>query len=222
MLLLIWQVAPVAVERDSTGSVQLTLGFGGGQFEQRSINCAGDVTDSWPVGFRTAGAQVDAWPNRRFRLSTFGGLYMTESNHRPYGGFQLAAEGQKVGLGIGAAHSPFAEFEGTVPSGYVRFGNIDRAHFRFDVFPVTPVLGVTGDVFRTGVGFNQGQVHGTRGFLGVSIGPYADQAYGGGIFAELYQPVGRRLSVGVLGSYRLSEDYFDAGLGIGLRYHFGR
>ncbi len=222
VLLLIWQIAPVGVERDSTGRVQVTFGFGGGQFEERSLNCSGDVVDSWSVGFRTAGAQLDAWPDRRFRLSAFGGLYMEEDRDGPHGGFQVAAEGQKVGLGLGAAHSPFRELGGAVPSGYLRFGNIDRPHFRAEVFPPNPMLGAGGDVFRLGVGFNKGQLHGANGFLGVSAGPYADQAYLAGIFGEVYQPVGRRLDLGVTGSVRPAAGHLDGGLGVALRYHFKR
>ncbi len=60
----------------------------------------------------------------------------------------------------------------TVPSFYLRFGTLDRAHFRTELFAPSPVSGVTG-WFRSGVGFNQFRRGRVSGFAGVALYPYS-------------------------------------------------
>ena len=145
LLLLVWQVAPVEVQPDSNGRYRVSFGYGRGQYEARQLNCAGNVVSARPVGFQASGAQVDAWPTTRIRFSAFGGVLSMDRGRYdgPFGGLLIAAEGQHVGIGAGPVHvSGSDSFTG--PSLYLRLGNIDRPHFRFDVLPPSPTFGTTG------------------------------------------------------------------------------
>jgi hypothetical protein len=137
-----------------------------------------------------------------------------------WGGVQAAIEGRVVGFGLGVARMPFEDVSGAVPSAYLRFGSRDRTHFRMDAFYPTTAVGTTGDVFRMGVGFNQGLRRGKRGFVGLGVGPYADESHVGGFFGELETPIASRIDLSLAGSWRPSASVFDGGVRAGLRYHF--
>ncbi|HXV86046.1 MAG TPA: hypothetical protein VD793_05070 [Gemmatimonadales bacterium] len=219
-LLLLWQVAPVQVQTDQAGRVQLSLGYGAGQFENRDLSCTGDILQVDPVPFKAGGAQLDYWPGAGTRVSAFGGG-ASGGTDDVWGGFQVAAEGRWIGAGIGLVHAPFEDME-QVPSTYVRLGSRDRFHFRAETFPPTTAIGVTGDVLRMGVGYNRGLTRGPRGFVGATIGPYADEHGGSGIFGEFELPVAGGLDLSLAGSLRESTVFSDGGFRAGVRYHFGR
>jgi hypothetical protein len=227
LLLLAWQVAPISAGPDSTGKFQLGLGWGGGQFENRSIGCSGEVLSANPVPFNAGGAQLDYRPSGTARFSAFGGFLTQRGGHSGWGGAQAALEGRVVGFGVGIASVQFEDIggegiTGAVPSAYFRLGSRDRVHFRADMFYPTTAMGTTGDVLRMGVGFNQGMHHGKRGFFGISIGPYADESHLGGFFGEFETPIAPRTDLSLGGSWRPSAQEFDGGARVGLRYHFGR
>jgi hypothetical protein len=222
LLLLAWQTAPLSLGPDSAGRIQLALGWGRGQFERRELSCAGDVVSARPVPFTTGGAELDYRPSPDTRLSAFAGRLTQGEGSSSWGGFQAAVEGAAVGLGLGAARMSFEDAHGLVPSGYLRIGSRDGAHFRLDVFHPTTAVGVTGDVVRMGVGFNQGMRRGRSGFLGVSVGPYSDESHVGGVFGQLDTPIARRFDLSVAAAWRPSAVFFDGGVRLGLRYHFGR
>ena len=240
LLLLAWQIAPVSVGPDSAGRFQVAVGWGGGQFEDRSVDCNGDVVSARPVPFNSGGLQLDYWPSNQVRLSAFGGMLtemrpfwvgdtLTENRVRSgWGGAQAALESRYVGLGLGVASVPFQSLtegnaHGTHPSAYVRFGSRDHVHFRADFLHPTTALGATGDVLRFGVGFSQGLRRGKRGFFGFSFSPYTDESgHGGGLFGEFETPIAGRVDLSVGGSWRPSVEEFDGGIRAGLRYHFGR
>ena len=222
LLLLVWQVAPVEVQPDSNGRYRVSFGYGRGQYEARQLNCAGNVVSARPVGFQASGAQVDAWPTTRIRFSAFGGVLSMDRGRYdgPFGGLLIAAEGQHVGIGAGPVHvSGSDSFTG--PSLYLRLGNIDRPHFRFDVLPPSPTFGTTG-WGRVGIGFNQGHLRGASGFAGFSITPYSDESHVGGVFGEVLIPAGTRFDLAVRGAWRPSAQYADWGAALGARYSFGR
>ena len=219
LLLVVWQAAPIQVEPDSNGPYRVTFGYGGGQYESRELSCSGDVLSAQLVDFRSTGVQFDAWPDRRFRLTAFGGVHSDDADYDgPFGGVQIAAEGQKVGFGLGATRVPGQGPSG--PSLYLRLGNIDRPHFRMDFLQPSPTLGTTGWA-RIGVGFNQGHLRGVGGFFGFGVGPYSDQSHVGGPFGEVLVPVGHRFDLAAWGSWRASEQFGDWGLGLGGRYSLG-
>lgn len=226
LLLLLWQTAPVSVQRDSAGRVQVALGFGGGQFENRSLSCEGEVLSSAPAPFTVAGAQVDAWLADNARLSGFGGALTSAGRTEAFGGVQVALEGRGAGIGIGVAAMPWSaidpDYSSLYPSGYLRFGSRERAHFRLDLVHPTPTPGATGDVLRVGVGFNQGLLHTARWFVGYNAGPFSDESHVGGLFGEAEFPVSPRLDLGVGASWRPSESSTDASARALVRYHLGR
>ena len=240
LLLLAWQIAPISAGPDSAGRFQVAVGWGGGQFEDRSIGCSGDVLSARPVPFNAGGLQLDYWPSNHVRLSAFGGMLtetrpsgfgdtlamltsMEERVGSGWGGAQAALESRYVGLGVGLVHTSFGEVYGTQPSAYLRFGSRDHVHFRADAFHPTTAIGATGDVFRMGVGFNQGLRRGMRGFFGFDVGPYADESGRGvGVFGEFAAPIASRLDLSVGGAWRSSVEEFDASIRAGLRYHFAR
>jgi hypothetical protein len=227
LLLFVWQTAPVSVRPDSAGRLQLAVGWGGGQFEQRALSCSGEVLSADPIPFTAGGVQLDYRPADAVRLSAFGGRLTQHGVASGWGGVQAAIEGGKIGLGLGVARVTFEDVSstgvsGTVPSAYLRLGSRDRVHFRMDAFHPTTAVGTTGDVFRMGVGFNQGLRRERRGFLGFSVGPYADESHVGGLFGELETPVASRVDLSVAAAWRPSAAVFDGGVRAGLRYHFGR
>lgn len=226
LLLLLWQAAPVSVQQDSAGRLQLAVGFGGGAFEDRQLSCEGEVLSAEPVPFTVGGAQLDYWLTDGARLSGFGGVISSGGQRGGFGGLQAALEGRGAGIGIGYATIPWQRFGAEVgpgtPSGYLRLGSRDRGHFRIDLFPPTPTPGATGDVFRVGVGFNRGLRHAGRGFVGLSLGPYADESHLVGFFGEVEIPMTSWLDGSLAASWRPSETYQDYGARVGLRYHLAR
>jgi hypothetical protein len=219
LILLLWQTAPVSVQYDSIGRYRLSFGYGAGQYEYRSLDCSGNVVSSRPVDYHTAGAQLDVWPSDRWRLSGFGG-YLSDS---PYGGFLLANEDQKVGIGAGIVRIPngVGDWGSEGPSLYLRLGSIDNLHFRADVLSPSPVFGTTGWL-RLGLGFNQGHLRGVGGLFGLGVGPYSDESHLGGPFGELWIPVNNAFDLTLHGAWRPSASYADWSWGIGGRYSFGR
>lgn len=220
-VLVLLQTTPISVQHDSSGRLQLAVGWGAGQFEQRQLSCAGDVLSADPVPFSAGGVQLDYRPAGNVRLSGFVGVVTAGEHRSGWGGFQTAIEGGGAGLGVGLAGMPFEDFR-TVPSGYLRVGGRDGTHFRFDINHPTPVVGTTGDVFRIGAGFNQGLRRAPRGFFGVSVGPYSDESHIGGFFGELDMPIVSHIDLSVAGSWRPSAAFFDGGARVAVRYHLGR
>jgi len=223
MLLLLWQVAPYGATRDSTGRTRLSVGFGAGQYESRSLDCSGNVLGAEPVRYQTGSVELDTWASQRTRLIAFGGVLSTaagERFHGPFGGALVAFEWQPVGIGAG-----FGGMTGEdgfwAPAGYLRLGSIDRVHFRSDFLGPETAFGTTG-LARAGFAFNQGHLRGPSGFVGTGFRPYGDERYAFGVFGEFSFPVGERLDVRIAAGARPGAEYLDAGLAGGLRYRLGR
>lgn len=222
LLLLVWQTAPVGVQPDSAGRYRFSVGYGAGQYESRTLNCAGDVVSASPVEFQTYGAQIDAWATPEFRVSGFGGMLAMDAGKYdgPYGGLVIAAEGQSIGVGAGPV--VVSGVDGFVaPSVYLRFGNIDEVHFRTETFPPSATFGSTGWL-RAGLGYNQGHLRRPSAFFGFNMGPYSDESHVGGAFGELLVPVTGNFDLTFGGSWRPSAQYADWGLGAGMRIRAGR
>ena len=216
LLLLLWQVAPVGVKPDSAGRYRITVGFGTGQWEEQSCD-----RPPVPHEYRFAGGQIDAWPSTGIRVSGIGGA-LSYSGGRTFAvvGGVAAVEGQYFGIGGGVMTSGWADPNGDtrVPSIYLRAGNRDRLHFRFDMLAPSTTMPTTG-VMRAGLGFNQGLLRGAAGFVGLGFTSFQP---GLGPFAEISLPFGSALDLNASGSWRPSAQYADWGLSLGARYTFGR
>ncbi len=226
LLLLLYQAVPLGAARDSVGRYRMTFGFGAGQWENEQFDCAGDLVSAARVPYRSGGVQLDAWPGPRLRITTFDGTFRPTANtptyetpdyYGPFYGFQVAFEGQHVGLGLGLTHvSGYDGLNG--PSIYLRGGNIDGAHFRADLFPPTTVLGSTGWL-RAGVGFGDGHVRATSGFVGIALPPaYNQKAM---LTGSIRVSIAQHLAVQMDGIVGPGEQYSQRGAALALRYDFG-
>jgi hypothetical protein len=235
LLLLLYQTAPVSVQQDSLGRYRLTAGFATGQWENEEFSCDGQLLSATPVRHRSAGVQLDAWPDDRIRLTAFGGTashsvgatMSTDSQYYPFvepfdgpfAGAQLAYEGQKFGFGIGVTRFSGAEHS-SFPAIYVRAGNIDKTHLRMDALTPNPALPSVA-WGRIGIGVNSGHLRGAGGFIGLGLGP-PDYNTKAALLGELRFPVARRLTAQVHGLVGPGERFSQWGLGTGLQYDFGR
>jgi hypothetical protein len=227
---------PAPVTQDSLGRYRLTGGYGAGQWENAAFSCEGTLLSTTPVRYRSGGAHIDAWVEPNVRLSAFGGatthsLGATEpvdsSNSTPFienydgafGGVQVAYEGQRFGAGLGLTR--VSGPDGFIaPAPYLRIGNMDRAHFRFDALSPNPAFPTTG-WGRMGVGFNKGHLRGRSGFVGIALGP-TDYESRIALAGELGFPIGGGLSGQVQGLAGGGNRVTQWNAGFGLRLDFGR
>ena len=225
LLIALYQAAPLSVARDSLGRYRFAVGYGVAEFEKDQYDCQGNLTAASRAGWRVGGAQLDAWPSPGLRLTAFASRIRSDSIFEYDGlalGGMLAAEGRYVGFGVGVAGVP-GRFSGgsTGPALYLRFGNIDRVHFRFDALAPSSTFGITA-WGRVGVAFNQGHLRGASGFVGLSGCPYCDEKINVGLFADLTIPATRRLDFTVRGRAGPGQRLGEWGTGFGLRYNFRR
>lgn len=234
LLLLLYQAAPVSVQQDSLGRFRVSAGFATGQWENEEFSCDGQLLSATPVRHRSAGVQLDIWPDDRVRLTAFGGtasqslgetvsadsqysIPFVEPFAGPFAGGQLAHEGQKVGFGIGITR--ISGTEDPFPAISLRAGNIDKAHFRMDAFTPSPVLPSVA-WGRVGIGVNRGHLRGAGGFMGVGLGP-PDYNTKAALLGELRLPVGRHLMAQFHGLIGPGEQYTQWNFGTGLQFDFG-
>ena len=231
LLLLLYQTAPVNIQQDSLGRYRIGIGYTTGQWESEEFSCEGQLLSATPVRHHSAGVQVDVWPDNHLRLSAFGGttsqsIGETQSASNPlvesfaggYGGALVAYEGQKFGLGAGFTHLSNYETP-TSFANYLRIGNIDKAHFRWDVMTPNPALpSVTWA--RVGLGFNEGHLRKPGGFVGLGFGPFAYNSKAA-FTGELHYPLARHLTGQVHGLFGPGEASDQWNLGAGLQIDFG-
>ncbi|HEY3279631.1 MAG TPA: hypothetical protein VGJ83_03890 [Gemmatimonadales bacterium] len=227
---------PAPVTQDSLGRYRLSGGYGGGQWENAAFSCEGTLLSSTPVRYRSGGGQIDAWVEPNWRVTAFGGgtthtVGVTEAidsaSSTPYiesydgafGGVQVAYEGQRFGAGLGLTRVSGSDGF-LAPAPYLRIGNMDKAHFRFDALSPNPAFPTTG-WGRIGVGYNKGHLRGTGGFVGFALGP-TDYESKLALAGELGFPIGGSLSgqVQALGGVGNRVNQWNAGFG--LRLDFGR
>jgi hypothetical protein len=226
LLLFLYQAVPVSVTPDSLARHRLTVGFGGGRWENEQFSCNGDLLSALRVPYSSGGVQYDAWATPQIRIGGFGGSYQSRPDGAPsavrdydgpFFGGQVAYEWKSVGIGAGFAHVAGADGF-TSPSGYLRFGTLDGVHIRADLFPPTPVLGSTGWL-RAGVGYRDGRRRRAGGFLGLAIPPAYSQK---GMFTGyLHVPVARHVELQVDGIIGPGEQYSQQGAAVAVRYEFG-
>ena len=235
LLLLLYQAVPTPTQ-DSLGRFRLTGGYGAGQWENAAFSCEGTLLSTTPVKYQSGGAQLDALVDPHVRLSVFGGAQtrsegVTEASDTAYaspyierydgafGGAQVAYEGQRFGLGVGL--TGVSGRDGFfAPAPYLRIGDIDKAHFRFDALSPNPAFPTTG-WGRIGVGFNKGHLRGRSGFVGLALGP-TDYESKVGLAGELGFPISRGLSAQVQGLAGGGNRVTQWNAGFGVRFDFGR
>jgi hypothetical protein len=61
LLLFLYQAVPVTVTPDSLDRHRLTVGFGGGRWENERFSCDGDLLSALPVSYSSGGVQYDVW-----------------------------------------------------------------------------------------------------------------------------------------------------------------
>lgn len=234
MLLLLYQAAPITVERDSLGPYRITLGYSTGQWENESFDCNGSFVSATPVEFQSAGAELEAWPEPNVRVTAFGGRARlragqtggdttygdyVEDYSGGFGGALLAVEGRYVGVGLGVTRVEGSDgFTGVAP--YLRIGDIDRGHLRMEGLGPSAVF-PAGGWARIGAGYNEGHRRGMGGFAGIGIGPveYSSKI---AFIGDLRVPLGRHLTAQVQGLAGPGELEWQWSTGFRLRYDFGR
>lgn len=223
MVLVLWQTVPNPVAVDSTGRIQGVLGFGSGQYEKVRTDCnSGDVVNTSPNKFRGGGVQIDAWPTRSWRVTGFGGSINADSSEfdGPYVGGLVALELQRIGVGIGAGG--VLEEGGGLPAAYLRLGNRDGLHARFDMAAASPPYGMNGNA-RIGVGYHLGHLRGLGGYGGLAVCTAKCQEEGKpALFADLRIPVGSMLDVELRALGGGGHEFSNTGIAVGGRLHFSR
>jgi len=217
---------PVSLAPDSLNRYRVTVGLGGGQWENEQFSCNGNLVSANKVPYSSGGAVFDAWATPNLRLSAWGGTFQPTPDSAPpavrdyrgpfYGG-QVAYEGRYFGIGGGVAH--VSGLDGlSSPSAYLRFGSLDGVHARGDFFPPSPVLGSTG-WFRMGLGYGDGRVRKVGGFVGIAIPPPYGQK---GMFtAYLKFPIAQHADLELDGIAGQGITYPQHGAAISFRYAFG-
>ncbi len=228
----LWQVAPVVAHEDSTGRVIVHLSGGTGRYETVSSTCDGEILGTDDVGHGTGAVAIEVWPGSKGRLNAFVG--MTQTDHISYAtiGGMAAAEFRYLGAGAGFTHmeqlgrdepipldSDFAStlVQAAMPLAYLRVGNIDGGHFRIESVAPTGLDRMSG-FFRTGLGYNHGQLRGTRAFGGLAL-CYADcegaDDESAVAFIELSRPISERTDLRIGGIYGPGKRNPEYGLTFG-------
>lgn len=221
LLVALWQTAPAPVSVDSAGRIQGVLGFGRGTYEDVAVNCDGDVTRREEIPFTGMGGRLDAWPTRDLRLTVAGGGVSSEDPDwtGPYAGVQAAAERQAFGVGAGFVRLPADELHPTL---YLRLGDRDGVHFRFDSFDPSPPLATVGST-RFGLGLGGGHLRRISVFGGVAIcQANCDTDSQGAVFAEVSLPVHRAFDLQLAGLYGSGDRVRRDGLSVAGRVHLDR
>ena len=177
-LILLADTVPGTLKPDSseTGQTQyrVGLGYGVGQYEDKSFSCEGQLLNARPVDLRGGGGLLEL-RHRKFRASGFlGSIAYDRGNpgyEGTYGGLVLAAEWDKFGIGGGIGGVSGTEAT-ALPSVYLRVGPLDSWHGRLEFLPPTENLASTG-WFRLGLAKRRGFEPGWGGAMGFSFGPYS-------------------------------------------------
>ncbi|MDP3773717.1 MAG: hypothetical protein Q8Q85_05555 [Gemmatimonadales bacterium] len=224
LVLAAWQLAPVQVAPDSTGRLRLSVAAGAGRYEDATFDCNGNFVSAVPVEVRSAGARLDAMVDPSTRLTMYGGVHDADEGWGDgsggFGGVQIAHEGRRIGIGAGAVKrgTPSGVFG---PNFYLRLGDAERTHFRLEALPPTETFYLT-NVARIGMGFGQGNLRRTGGYVGVGWGPYAEQLSQGTAFADLDIPAAGNIDLLLRAQAGPGYEVFQWGLAAGMRYHFPR
>ena len=220
LLILTLQAGPVEIRptEDGTG-YRLVFAAGAGQYESRVLGCDGSVESAEAVPAKAIGVSADIYPSPDVRVTGAIGAHDDGGAFTgAHGGFQVALERPKFGLGLG-----FTKFGGDSagPHYYVRLGSREGAHFRAELASPNatgPLLGTA----RAGVGWNRTADGRAFGFAGFSKALYADSKHSAGFFTEFGIPVSDRVAIVAGAAYRPSEQHTDAAAQLGISLSSGR
>lgn len=218
---------PVAVVRDSSDRLQISLVTGAAEYESKHFGCYGELLGVYPVDLTSTGARVDYWPdNGSIRISGALGRTGEQSSDPelndlagPYGGIQVAWEGRDVGVGLGLAG--ISGKDGLLmPSTYLRLGGLEATHFQMDILPPSESLGTTGWC-RMGVGFGE-RDGGAGGLVGVSVFPFSyGERMEPRLSGDFHFPVSRRVDILTRGLIGPGKHRAQWAAGAGLRLNVG-
>jgi hypothetical protein len=221
LVVVLWQTVPNPVFVDSTGRVQLSFGVGAGQWESVRTDCSGNVGGTSARRFQGAGGEIDAWPTRSIRLTGFAGDVDSDTalwRGAYYGGLG-ALELQHFGIGGGVAALPGGA---RVPVDYLRIGNRDVVHFRFELTPPAPPVDGAGAV-RLGLGYGLGHLRRPGGQAGIALcQARCDGNSSAAGYVEFALPLGSALDLQLRALAGPGRDYANTGIGVGARLHLGK
>ncbi|HUG27146.1 MAG TPA: hypothetical protein VMK53_02525 [Gemmatimonadales bacterium] len=233
-LLFAWQVAPVGIVRDESGSLRVAFGGALGEYEEQSFNCSTGETDRQRVTYRTVGGSAEYRPaESMLRVEAHAGGVSPDGNAGRVSGSVtrgwyatglVAMEDQRVGYGLGIAYLPAPVFDlnsgpdhNIRPTAYLRVGRTERFHGRIDVN--TPdIPGAMPDKTRISVGQGWGSVDRFSWRVSVSETHFPDSVDDWRLGAAIAVPTGRGFVLGA------AVSSFDTGKSAGLfaQYRFGR
>lgn len=232
MVLAVWQFAPVTTAQDSLGRVRIGFGYGGGRFEQTSVDCSGDVIGSARAKYATGGVNADVWLANRFRISGFATRQTVDdeidvsgsgasvfAGTTNYYGIQFAHEGQRFGLGLGSVRGGGATFRPLQLSTYMRIGDIDGVHFRSDFNDPSALFGTLGTL-RVGLERNAGHLRGPSWFAGLAACHFCGDTVDPSVFGVLRIPVKGPFEATAQGLFGAGDQGSVASWGVGFRASF--
>lgn len=221
LVIVLWQTVPVSPVRDEAGRTRLAFGYANGQYEDVTLDCAGNVLQSSLVRVRSGGVAIDRWVSDRIRVAAYGGVIAGDQEdwNGGYGGLLVAREGKNFGIGGGISSLPIEGENRTLPSLYIRAGELDRVHFRADLLPAEPNLGASG-LARAGIGFNEGLGRGASGIIGLAVCYFCLEEANGGAFALGAVPLTRRFDLTGQLLYGPGQEKTSWNLGFGGRINF--
>lgn len=217
--LFVLQNAPVTIESGPGGGFRLGVGGAIGSYEERAVNCEGDVISRERRRFRTLGAEASGRIAPTIRVTGHAGHMWTSSDAPStlappfegfFGGIMGGLDESKLAMGIGISTAPGAVDTVTnqlsnriLPMGFVRIGELDRLHFRVELGG-PPVPGAAPELGRAGLGFRLGDRRrvGFRLDLGVSDFPLGTGENHLLLDALVRLPLGQEFDLGLLGTVR--------------------
>jgi hypothetical protein len=233
MSLFALQVAPLGVKVDSAGRFSISIGGGGGRYEETSTDCAGNVLERQKLKYGVVGAEAEAWVAPNIRIVGHAGKMSSDSLEGPrvaadfegfFGGIMGAYEGETKGVGVGLSVQPTGD-AGTiiggsrniVPMFYARIGRSEKVHIRIESgSPAAP--GAPPAIVRFAIARGMGPPRQVAFSVGLGLAAFPDDA-SLPLDAMVRVPVGKSFDLGVSTGFR---DPHGFNLGVFGRVNFGQ
>jgi len=229
MSLFALQVAPLGVKMDSAGRFSISVGGGGGRYEETSTDCAGNVLERQKFKYGVVGGEAEAWVAPNIRIVGHAGKMSSDSLEGPrvavdfegaFGGIMGAYEGETKGAGLGLSVQPREEGVTNnliVPMFYARIGRMEKVHIRVESgSPAAP--GSPPEIIRFAIARGFGPRRQTAWTVGLGIASFPDEA-SLPLDAAVRIPLGKSFDLGVTTGFR---DPYGFNLGVFGRVNFGQ